>query len=194
MKTFVQILGAALAYASTAATQSGGASTILTTATMPQLTTATVPSASGLPSPPRQTGCPTVTSTREFCSTCIVPACIQLATLTRFCSCPGPVPTVYLDFPCASSCSGLWCATSYGVIHPSCPSNSDGGSTVSTTATSPGGSGSITTSFPGPSLSFPPNRTSSITTTRPDLDPTSPTLRVPPINAAGRPRPFRFWL
>ncbi|KAK4130821.1 hypothetical protein BT67DRAFT_389927, partial [Trichocladium antarcticum] len=72
-----------------------------------------------------QTGCPTVTATRELCTTCAVPACLALATVTQSCGCPTPVPTVQLDFPCASGCGGLWCSTSYAIVTVSdCPGES----------------------------------------------------------------------
>jgi hypothetical protein len=69
-----------------------------------------------IPPAPTQTGCPTVTATRELCTTCPVPACLGLATLTQSCGCPSAIPTVYLDFPCADNCKGVWCSTSYDVV------------------------------------------------------------------------------
>ncbi|KAK3360599.1 hypothetical protein B0T25DRAFT_535984 [Lasiosphaeria hispida] len=67
-----------------------------------------------------QTGCPTVTATRELCTTCGVPACLGLSTVTQSCGCPTPIPTVYLDFPCASNCAGIWCSTSYDIVTGAC--------------------------------------------------------------------------
>ncbi|KAK4232868.1 hypothetical protein C8A03DRAFT_19938 [Achaetomium macrosporum] len=52
-------------------------------------------------------GCATVTETRQLCSTCPVPACLYLSTVTQSCGCPTPIPTLQLDFPCSLSCSGL---------------------------------------------------------------------------------------
>ncbi|KAL2142044.1 hypothetical protein VTI28DRAFT_1614 [Corynascus sepedonium] len=68
------------------------------------------------PSLPTAPACASVTATREVCTTCPVPACLQLATITQSCGCPTPVPTVYLDFPCSSGCGGIWCSTSYAIV------------------------------------------------------------------------------
>ncbi|KAK1753830.1 hypothetical protein QBC47DRAFT_387190 [Echria macrotheca] len=68
------------------------------------------------PSPTPQTGCPTVTATRELCATCPVPLCLGLATVTQSCGCPDPVPTVFLDYPCSEGCAGIKCSTSYAVV------------------------------------------------------------------------------
>lgn len=74
-----------------------------------------------------QTGCPTVTATRELCETCPVPACLGVQTITQSCGCPTPIATEYLDFPCSASCSGVWCTTSYVTVTASdCPSDADG--------------------------------------------------------------------
>ncbi|KAH6695250.1 hypothetical protein F5X68DRAFT_227239 [Plectosphaerella plurivora] len=78
-----------------------------------QVTTQTVPTEAA--SQAADTGCPTVTSTRELCSTCILPACIMISTVTIPCECDA-VPTVFLDFPCdGSGCAGASCTTDYKV-------------------------------------------------------------------------------
>lgn len=66
--------------------------------------------------PTPQTGCPTVTATRELCQTCAIPLCLGLATVTQSCGCPSAIPTVYLDFPCKDNCKGVWCSTSYAIV------------------------------------------------------------------------------
>lgn len=68
------------------------------------------------PNPTAQTGCPTVTATRELCTTCPIPLCLGLATVTQSCGCPSTIPTVYLDFPCSESCKGVLCSTSYDIV------------------------------------------------------------------------------
>ena len=75
------------------------------------------------PAPSIQTGCPTVTETREQCSTCFVPACIIISTVTNSPECPRAVPTAYLDFPCnddenddGSECAGLGCTTTFTIV------------------------------------------------------------------------------
>ncbi|KAK0623860.1 hypothetical protein B0T14DRAFT_404042, partial [Immersiella caudata] len=68
------------------------------------------------PTPSVQTGCPTVTATRELCATCAIPLCLGLATVTQSCGCPSVIPTVYLDFPCEDKCKGVWCSTSYATV------------------------------------------------------------------------------
>ncbi|KAL2265109.1 hypothetical protein VTJ83DRAFT_6209 [Remersonia thermophila] len=115
-----------------------------------------------------QTGCPTVTATRELCTTCPVPMCLGLATVTQSCGCPTPIPTVYLDFPCASGCAGVHCSTSYSI--------------VTVTGCAEDGTGSGTTSPP----------TESTATSQPSA--TTSTRSVVEVNAAGRARvPFRLW-
>ncbi|KAK3305134.1 uncharacterized protein B0T15DRAFT_189066 [Chaetomium strumarium] len=74
--------------------------------------------------------CPTVTETRELCTTWLVPLCLFLSTVTQSCGCPTPIPTVQLDFPCSLSCSGLtgriWCSTSYDTVTSSdCPGSTN---------------------------------------------------------------------
>ncbi|KAK0648282.1 hypothetical protein B0T16DRAFT_407967 [Cercophora newfieldiana] len=69
-----------------------------------------------VPPAPTQTGCPTVTSTRELCTTCAVPMCMALKTVTQSCSCPSEVATVYVDFPCAENCKGIHCPTSWDIV------------------------------------------------------------------------------
>jgi hypothetical protein len=79
------------------------------------VTSRTVPTAAV--SQPSIAGCPTVTETRELCSTCILPACIIMSTLTLSCECPDAVPTVFLDFPCdGSGCAGASCSTAFDVV------------------------------------------------------------------------------
>ncbi|KAK3905383.1 hypothetical protein C8A05DRAFT_12787, partial [Staphylotrichum tortipilum] len=106
------------------------------------------PSASSVAS---QTGCPTVTATRELCTTCPVPACLGLATITQSCGCPTPIPTIFRDFPCALGCSGIWCSTSYTTVMASyCPG--DGSEVTSEPATrTPQPSGTSTGSSVGTS-------------------------------------------
>ncbi|KAK3345824.1 hypothetical protein B0T25DRAFT_550454 [Lasiosphaeria hispida] len=62
-----------------------------------------------------KSSCPTVTSTRTLCTTCVVPLCLGLATLTQSCGC-STAETVYLDFPCSGGCSQVGCSTSYAVV------------------------------------------------------------------------------
>ncbi|KAK1833034.1 hypothetical protein QBC39DRAFT_403424 [Podospora conica] len=103
------------------------------------VTTVTLPTG---PPPPAttQTGCPTVTATRELCATCAIPLCLGLATVTQSCGCPSAVPTVYLDFPCEDNCKGVWCTTSYSVVTASGTCTSAGPPKPTTTG------GSTTTS------------------------------------------------
>ena len=119
-----------------------------------------------------QTGCPTVTATRELCTTCLVPACLALFTVTQSCGCPTAVPTVQLDFPCASGCGGLWCSTSYAIVTASgCPGES------------------ITTLAPNATVSRPqPSGTSF------SAGSSSISSSTASANGAGMMRvPFRFW-
>lgn len=113
----------------------------VTTHTYDHSVTGTTISAGPPPLPTTQTGCPTVTATRELCQTCPVPLCLGLATVTQSCGCPSAVPTVYLDFPCKDNCKGVWCSTSYSVVTAtgSCTS---AGPTKATTTPPPSGSGS----------------------------------------------------
>ncbi|KAL2116257.1 hypothetical protein VTJ04DRAFT_8424 [Mycothermus thermophilus] len=84
------------------------------------------------------TGCPTVTATRELCTTCPVPLCLGLVTLTQSCGCPATAPTVYLDFPCASGCSGIHCPTSYSIVTASdCAEDGPGATTTPIPSTTP---------------------------------------------------------
>ncbi|KAK0750651.1 hypothetical protein B0T18DRAFT_390034 [Schizothecium vesticola] len=111
------------------------------------VTTITVPT--GPPPPPTpQTGCPTVTATRELCQTCAVPMCLGLATVTQSCGCPSAVPTVYLDFPCKDNCKGVWCSTSYSVVTAT-GSCTGAGPAKPTTTTTPTASGSQSRSTGG---------------------------------------------
>jgi hypothetical protein len=57
--------------------------------------------------------CPTVTSTVSRCSTCKVPKCLRLSTLSLDCHCPASIPTVYKSFPCSGECPGGCAGTSY---------------------------------------------------------------------------------
>jgi hypothetical protein len=93
-----------------------------------------------------------VTETRELCTTCPVPACLALYTVTQSCGCPTPVPTVYLDFPCASGCSGIWCSTSYDIVTAS-TCDDDG----------PSPTGEPTTTTSAPSETATPSTTFSLT-------------------------------
>ncbi|KAK4462860.1 hypothetical protein QBC42DRAFT_325805 [Cladorrhinum samala] len=81
-----------------------------------------------------QTGCPTVTSTRELCATCPVPACLQLEPRTQSCGCPSPVPTVYLDYPCSDGCKNIWCSTSYSIVTETACSTTSSGSVSQSTS------------------------------------------------------------
>ncbi|KAK4182120.1 hypothetical protein QBC35DRAFT_207548 [Podospora australis] len=102
------------------------------------------------PQPPSQTGCPTVTATRELCATCTIPACLVISTLIQNCLCPTPIPTVYLDFPCVDGgCNGAGCSTSYQILtqeigclststYPPGPSSTGSGTPSSATTYSPG--------------------------------------------------------
>jgi len=130
---------------------------------LPTVTTMTV--TTGPPPPPAsQTGCPTVTATRELCQTCAVPLCLGLATVTQSCGCPTPVPTGYLDFPCKDNCKGIWCSTSYAI--------------VTATETCSGGGSKPTTG----SASLP---TAGVSQT-PSTGVAKPTESVVTVNAAGR--------
>ncbi|KAK4198710.1 hypothetical protein QBC40DRAFT_283385 [Triangularia verruculosa] len=91
----------------------------MTHALSPPLITASIPLPSDVTFSHTQTGCPTVTQTRELCATCPIPACLVLGTITQSCNCPTPIPTVYLDYPCSAGCSGLWCATSWAIVQES---------------------------------------------------------------------------
>ncbi|KAK4173381.1 hypothetical protein QBC36DRAFT_381043 [Triangularia setosa] len=88
----------------------------LSQALSPPLITASIPLPSDVTYSHTQTGCPTVTQTRELCASCPIPACLLLGTITQSCNCPTPIPTVYLDYPCSESCSGIWCATSWAIV------------------------------------------------------------------------------
>ncbi|KAF4446185.1 gelatinase b [Fusarium austroafricanum] len=57
--------------------------------------------------------CPTVTSTRTLCSTCVVPACLAIETISSQRGCPAKVPTTRVSFPCSKSQCPEGCATSY---------------------------------------------------------------------------------
>lgn len=59
-----------------------------------------------------KTHCPTFTSTGSICSSCIVPMCLMLTTVSNPCDCPTPVPTVTVDYPCGTPCK-FGCQTSY---------------------------------------------------------------------------------
>ncbi|KAK3386140.1 hypothetical protein B0H63DRAFT_474249 [Podospora didyma] len=128
----------------TAAADGNGSTTII--APSLRIVTTFVPLPPATPTAPSsQTGCPTVTATRELCTTCPVPACLGLSTVTQSCGCPTPVPTVYLDFPCADNCKGVWCTTSFDIITPS--------ETCSLAGSSNSGKGSNTTVTGGTSSS-----------------------------------------
>ncbi|TLD11853.1 hypothetical protein PspLS_11264 [Pyricularia sp. CBS 133598] len=148
----------------------GGSSVQLTTVTLPTLATA-----SGTVTSPIQTGCPTATATGIQCSTCIVPACLRISTITQSCGCPTPVPTQTLDWPCEGGCSGLSCSTSYVVAQLAigCPSN---------------GSTSLL-----PPTQLPPS--SGLPTTTPDGQVSTSSDSGPgPTAAVGRIMPFKFWM
>ncbi|KAH9437596.1 hypothetical protein MCOR02_001251 [Pyricularia oryzae] len=141
-----------------------------------QLTTVTPPTASATVTPPMQTGCPTATTTGVRCSTCIVPACLHISTITQSCGCPTPVPTQTLDWPCEGGCGGLSCATSYVVAQLAlgCPS-------------------SDSTSFVQPPTQPPPSGGLPTTTSDGQVA-TSSGLAPGPTAAAGKIMPFKFWM
>lgn len=87
---------------------------------LPELITRTVLTVAPSAATADLTGCPTVTMTNELCSTCAVPACIIMSTLTRSCDCTDePVPTVFLNFPCGGDgCAGAGCTTTYSIVEP----------------------------------------------------------------------------
>lgn len=58
------------------------------------------------------THCPTITQTGTRCHTCPAPDCIVLSTISNPCDCASPVPTVTVNQPCKSGCSGA-CGTEY---------------------------------------------------------------------------------
>lgn len=125
-----------------------------------------------LPSQTSQVGCPTVTATGELCTTCPVPACLGLATITQSCGCPTAIPTVFVDFPCASGCSGIWCSTSYAIV-----TASDCSEGVSSSP-SPRPTGEVTSTL------LPNATTSSSTSSQSTVS----------ANAAARMKaPFRLW-
>ncbi|TLS28080.1 hypothetical protein PpBr36_00076 [Pyricularia pennisetigena] len=129
---------------------------------------------------PIQTGCPTVTTTGIQCSTCVVPACLQISTVTQSCGCPTPVPTQTVNWPCQGGCGGLSCATSYVVVAQSalgCPLN-----------------GSIPLLQP-PTQLLPSSGGLSSTTTPDGQVPSNSSDVAPGPTAAGaRIMPFKFWL
>ncbi|KAH6613234.1 hypothetical protein F5144DRAFT_499736 [Chaetomium tenue] len=116
-----------------------------------------------IPTLPTAPACASVTATRELCTTCVVPACLEIATITQSCGCPTPVPTVHLDFPCEAGCDGIWCSTSYAIVTmDGCvtdgPSPTDSPTTVSepiTTTFAP--NGTVTTGAPTSSSSIATN-------------------------------------
>jgi len=151
---------------------------------------------------PTQTGCPTVTATGQLCSTCPVPACLGLATVTQYpCKCPAAIPTVYLDFPCSDSCRGIGCSTSYDIVTASetCPTSSYPPTNPPTTTTYPTSTPTPTTYPPGEPPTYPPSSTPTYPPQSPPPGtgtPPTPTSRPPFVNAAPRMGPFalfRFW-
>ncbi|KAJ4328922.1 hypothetical protein N0V84_000711 [Fusarium piperis] len=60
------------------------------------------------------TPCPTVTTTAEICSTCILKECLALSTISNPRSCPRKIATVTTSYPCAENTCPDGCAsTSY---------------------------------------------------------------------------------
>ncbi|KAH6851354.1 hypothetical protein B0I37DRAFT_133936 [Chaetomium sp. MPI-CAGE-AT-0009] len=112
-----------------------------------------------IPSLPTAPACASVTATRELCTTCPVPACLQVSTITQSCGCPTPVPTVHLDFPCEAGCDGIWCSTSYAIVTmDGCATDGPSPTTVSepiTTTFAP--NGTVTTGAPTGSSSIATN-------------------------------------
>jgi len=160
----------------------------------PALTTRTGGGGGGIVTIPTQTGCPTVTATRELCGTCAVPACLGLATVTQYpCSCPAAIPTVYLDFPCDKGCKGIGCSTSFDIVTASetCPTYPPSSPPTYTPTPTP-------TTYPP--TTPPPDTKTYPTTSLPTGTGTPPrtttTSRPPFVNAAPRMGPFamfRLW-
>ncbi|RDA85863.1 hypothetical protein CP532_4899 [Ophiocordyceps camponoti-leonardi (nom. inval.)] len=79
-----------------------------------------VPSLIGLAFSPAQAAeavtnprdCPTVTSTRSICSTCLPLGCVIATRVPCHRDCVKPVPTMNTRFPCGERCPGA-CSTSY---------------------------------------------------------------------------------
>ncbi|KAH7014963.1 hypothetical protein EDB80DRAFT_321559 [Ilyonectria destructans] len=57
--------------------------------------------------------CPTVTTTAKVCSTCMVPDCIVMSTISNPSSCPTKVATITTSYPCAKKKCPNGCATTY---------------------------------------------------------------------------------
>ncbi|PNY29404.1 uncharacterized protein TCAP_00703 [Tolypocladium capitatum] len=70
--------------------------------------------------PPPSDPCPTVMTTQGTCSTCIVPECVRVQTISFRTDCPWPAPTKTVDdkecfFPCPGGCA----RTDYVTVTPS---------------------------------------------------------------------------
>ncbi|KAF7562926.1 hypothetical protein G7046_g1183 [Stylonectria norvegica] len=82
--------------------------------------------------------CPTVTSVKGFCSTCVLPMCMALSTISSECGCPAAVSTVYTSYGCAGGCVGGCAGTEY--IFDTATPNCEDSKTTSTTSTRSGSS------------------------------------------------------
>nr|RBR01542.1 hypothetical protein FVER53263_07203 [Fusarium verticillioides] len=114
--------------------------------------------------------CPTVTTTATLCTTCVVPACLTIETISSQRNCPSKVPTSGTSFPCSKSKCPSGCATSYtyasayGTVtkKPKCPTVTETATicsdcirpmclsleTVSSVCGCPESPATVTTSFP----------------------------------------------
>ncbi|KAJ4286901.1 hypothetical protein N0V88_007845 [Collariella sp. IMI 366227] len=133
------------------------------------------PASATNPDPPN---CPTITQTAFQCSSCVVPACLVMSTVTKNCGCPDKPETRFLSFPCdmtKRSCGG--CATTYSIVTATgcSTTSSNAPPPTSTTTTSKG-------STPTPTSTKPPTSTSddcdSTTVTIPT---TTKTTTKPPL-------------
>jgi hypothetical protein len=185
MKSLVQVVAAVVAIAATV---------LADEADNTGVTVIIVPT-SASHSASRQTGCPTVTATRELCTTCPVPACLGLATVTQSCGCPVPIPTVYLDFPCSNGCSGIWCSTTYFIETATGTCGSASASTTPSSSASSASSSGPSGSGPGEGGGGTTTFSSTVTTTsNGTVTPTTSSRPIVSSNAAnGRLAPFWGW-
>lgn len=65
------------------------------------------------------TSCPTITSNIR-CSTCTVPQCIPVSTLTVPCGCATPLATTTVNHPCSEPCYSGCYSTDYILTQPAC--------------------------------------------------------------------------
>lgn len=57
--------------------------------------------------------CPTVTSVLGHCSTCVMPQCMAISTISSACGCPKEVPTKTTSYACGGGCVGGCAGTEY---------------------------------------------------------------------------------